>query len=131
MLEVEPYLIELCIKLAGMRVPITTGQGLEFSNSLLDHTSILDVVNIWRTKHCAAFHMNENAKLGIGYWRGCKSCWKHELEPTRGVKYDKNRADCCTYQKFDEMYNEMYKKLVNYGIDEKPLNLYGEMKKMK
>ena len=61
MLAVEPYLIELCIKLAGLRVPITIGQGLELANSLLDGTSVLDLVNVLRTKHCTAFRMNGTA----------------------------------------------------------------------
>ncbi len=40
MLEVEPYLMELIIKLADMRTPITTSQGLQLANSLIKGTSV-------------------------------------------------------------------------------------------
>jgi predicted ATP-grasp superfamily ATP-dependent carboligase len=33
--DVEPYLVELIKKLAKMRTPITTSQGLELANSLI------------------------------------------------------------------------------------------------
>jgi hypothetical protein len=40
MLEAEPYLMELIIKLADMRTPITTSQGLQLANSLIKGTSV-------------------------------------------------------------------------------------------
>jgi hypothetical protein len=39
MLEVEPYLVELILKLAEMRQPITTSQSLQLVNSLINGTS--------------------------------------------------------------------------------------------
>jgi hypothetical protein len=44
MLEVEPYLVKLIIKLADMRTPISTSQGLQLTNSLIKGTSIEEKV---------------------------------------------------------------------------------------
>jgi hypothetical protein len=40
MLEVEPYLVKFIIKLADMRFPISTSQGLKLANLLIKGTSI-------------------------------------------------------------------------------------------
>jgi hypothetical protein len=60
MLEVEPYLVNLIIKLAEMRQPMTTSQGLPLVNSLINGTSIKKKVIEWKKK--TAMHL----KLGRG-----------------------------------------------------------------
>jgi hypothetical protein len=37
-IDIEPYHVELIIKLANMHTPITTSQGLELANSLISGT---------------------------------------------------------------------------------------------
>jgi hypothetical protein len=37
--DVEPYLVELIKKLASMRTPVTTAQGLALANSLIEGNS--------------------------------------------------------------------------------------------
>jgi hypothetical protein len=48
MAEVEPYLVELIIKLADMRTPITTAQGLELANSIISNTSVEETIIGWK-----------------------------------------------------------------------------------
>jgi len=67
MLDIEPYLVELVTKLAEMRTPITTTQGLELANSLISGTSTIDKLVAWRD-NCAAFCKNGMMKLGKSYW---------------------------------------------------------------
>ena len=55
MLEVEPYLVELIIKLADMRAPITTSQDLQLANSLIKGTSVEEKVIEWKKKYCKSF----------------------------------------------------------------------------
>jgi hypothetical protein len=38
--DIEPYLVELIKKLAEMRTPVTTAQGLELANSLIKGKSV-------------------------------------------------------------------------------------------
>jgi hypothetical protein len=63
MMEIEPYLVELIIKLASMRMPITSSQGLELTNSSITGTSNEDNVIAWK-KNCSAFHVKGAKKLG-------------------------------------------------------------------
>jgi len=39
MIEIEPYLVELIIKLSSMRMPITSAKGLKLANSLIAGSS--------------------------------------------------------------------------------------------
>jgi hypothetical protein len=67
MLDIEPYLVELVTKLAEMRTPITTTQGLELANSLISGTSTIDKVVARKRDNCAAFRKNGVIKLGKSY----------------------------------------------------------------
>jgi hypothetical protein len=59
MLGIKPYLVELITKLAEMRTPITTNQGLELVNSLISGTSTIDKVVVWKKDNCTAFQKME------------------------------------------------------------------------
>ncbi len=70
MVQVEPYLVELIIKLAEMRYPITTSQGLQLANSLIKGKTIQKQKIEWKTHNCRAFKSAEGKiELGEGYWR--------------------------------------------------------------
>jgi hypothetical protein len=70
MSEIELYIVELAIKLAEMRVPITSKQGLQLANSLINGTSFQESVLLWKQKNCEAFRERGNKELGPGYWNG-------------------------------------------------------------
>ena len=65
--EVEPYLVELIKKLAGMRTPITTLQGLELANSLIEGKSIQKEVLKWKARNCHTYKVHGAVKLGKSY----------------------------------------------------------------
>jgi hypothetical protein len=48
-------MVELIIKLADMRAPITTSQGLQLANSLIKGTSVEEKVIKWKKKYCKSF----------------------------------------------------------------------------
>ena len=43
----------------------------------------------------------------------------HRIKSKRGVWFDKNRDDWCSYLNFEEMYDEIYDLLVEKGITAK------------
>jgi hypothetical protein len=59
MLDVEPYLVDLIIQLGEMRQPITTSQGLQLVNSLINGRSIEKKVIDWKKKNCHAFKVGK------------------------------------------------------------------------
>jgi hypothetical protein len=70
MVQVEPYLVELIIKLAEIRQPITTSQALQLANSLIKGKSIQKQIIEWKTHNCRAFKSAEGKiELGEGNWR--------------------------------------------------------------
>jgi len=88
MIEIEPYLVELIIKLSSMRMPITSSQGLELANSLIAGTSTERKVVEWKKKNCAAFRVNGTNKLGKGYWQAFLRRNKHLIRGKKSVKFD-------------------------------------------
>jgi hypothetical protein len=105
MLEVEPYLVELIIKLAEMRQPITTAQGLQLANSLINGTSIKGKIIEWKKRNCHAFKVGKGKlELGEGYWRSFMRRNRHLIRAKKAVKFDNKRAQWCNYLNMSEMY---------------------------
>jgi hypothetical protein len=77
MMEIEPYLVELIIKLASMHMLITSSQGLELANSLIAGTSNADKVIAGKKKIVLLFTSKEMKKLGKGYWQAFLRRNKH------------------------------------------------------
>jgi hypothetical protein len=110
MLQVEPYLVELIIKLAEMRQPITTSQGLQVANSLINGTSTKKTVIEWKSRNCHAFKTGKGKfELSEGYWRGFMTRNSHLIRAKKAVKFDNKRAQWCNYLNMYEMYEEIYK----------------------
>ena len=116
MLAIEPYMVELIHQLAQMRNPISVSDGLRLANSLISGTKIGDSVNSWRQTHSSAYRSNKNPKLGMGYWRGFMKRNKDLVTAKHGVKFESKRADWCTYNNFEAMYEQVYKEMVAEGI---------------
>jgi hypothetical protein len=102
MLEVEPYLVELFLKLAEMRSPITTSQGLQLVNSL---------INGVEEKKLSGKH-----ELSERYWQSYMSRNNHLIRAKKAVKFDNKRAQWCNYLNMYEMYEVIYKNLCTNGL---------------
>jgi hypothetical protein len=118
MIEIEPYLVEIIGQLASMRVPITCKEGLSLANSIIKNTTCEESVAEWKAKFCRSVDNNpcREMSLGIGYWRGFMKRNGHLIKAKKGVKFDAKRADWCTHRNFEEMYAEIYQKMVEKGI---------------
>jgi len=119
MLEVEPYLVQLCQQLAGMHALISVGQGLALTNSLLKGSEAMDGILKWKHHNNAAFRNNRKSELGPEYWRGFMARNGHMIETKKAVKFDGNRSDWCTYCNFESVYESVYEKMAETGIAEK------------
>jgi hypothetical protein len=69
MIEIEPYLVELIIKLSSMRMPITSAQGLELANSLIAGSSTEKKGASLGKKNVLLFDKMEQRSLGKGIGR--------------------------------------------------------------
>jgi hypothetical protein len=85
---------------------------LQLCNSIIKGTKFQHTVSEFQ-KHNLRSVTNE---LGPGYWRGFLNRNKHLIKAKRAVKFDTKRAEWCTYQNLEEMYNEVYSHLVSAGV---------------
>jgi hypothetical protein len=117
MLEVEPYLVNIIIKLADMRTPISASQRLQLANSLIKGTSIEKKVIEWKKKYCKAFKIGDgNSELGTDYWKRFMKRNNHLIRSKKALKFDAKRAEWCNYTNMLEMYNEIYKDFCSAGV---------------
>jgi hypothetical protein len=59
--------VELIKKLAEMRTPVTTFQGLELANSLIKGKSAEKNLEKWKAKYSHGYRLNGGIKLGKTY----------------------------------------------------------------
>jgi hypothetical protein len=117
MLDVEPYLVELIIKLAEMRTPITMSQGLQLANSLIKGSKTQDKVVKWKEHNCQPYRIGkQNADLGAAYWQAFLKRNRHHIRTKKAVKFDDKRSQWCNYLNMEEMYTQIYKDLCNTGL---------------
>jgi hypothetical protein len=116
MAEVEPYLVDLIKKLAGMRTPISTSQGLELANLLIEGKSIQKEVLKLKTKNDHAYKLHGSVKLVYSYWQNFLKRNSHLIRAQKTVNFDCKRADWCNYLNMEEMYQEIYRNLCSAGI---------------
>jgi len=114
--DVEPYLVELIKKLAEMRTPVTTAQGLELANSLIKGKTVEKKMEKWKAKYSHGYRLNGGIKLGKTYWKIFLKRNSHLIRAKKTVKFDSKRADWCNYLNMEEMYHEIYKNLCSAGI---------------
>jgi len=92
------------------------------ANSIISGTLYEEKVLSWKQAHCVAFRNNSEEKpmvLGKGYRAGFMKRNSHLIKAKKGVKFDSKRADWCTYQNFQLMYDEVYEAMVAAGIASK------------
>jgi hypothetical protein len=108
-LSVEPFIVDLCVQLGDMRVPMTNvTTGLQLANSLIAGTSFESEVKTWKQLHCVQSRQNSNDDggqlLGWGYWKGFIKRHGHLIKGKKAITCDSKRADWCTYHNFSTMY---------------------------
>ena len=112
MQHIEPYIVSIIIQLANMCIPISTSQGLQLCNSIINGTRFKDEVNEFKKHNCRS----ATQELGRGYWRGFLKWNKHSVTSKKAVKFDNKRAEWCTYMNMKGMYNEVYISLASTGL---------------
>ena len=126
MLGIEPYIVEVLIQLSKLGRPINVATGLQLANSIIAGTEHAARVLAWKHKHNAQFWAaartagkEPSSLLGKGYWAGFNKRNGHFVRGKRLVKFDAKRAEWCTHDNFQTMYDTVYNEMVTGGIAEK------------
>ena len=105
---IEPYIVSIIMQLSNMRISISTLQGLQLCNSIVNGTRFKNELQQFKKKHLRS----APEELGRGYWRGFLKRNAQFIKAKKAVRFDTKRAEWCTYLNMEEMYNEVYASLV-------------------
>lgn len=114
LLEIEPVLVEYCIRLARIGQPLTKDQLTGLAISMIEGTSIEEKLNAWKKKYS---HFNDkNELLGDGWYQGFINRNSLTLSRVRARMKDINRVLWCTYSNFEQMYKSVYQRMVEAKV---------------
>ena len=114
MVDAEPQLVELIIRMGRIRRCLTPTQCLHLANDLIKGTEIEARVINFKKK---LFHRDyDSAELGLRYWSGFKKRWSHKLIMKRGQKFALDRASSTTFANMSKMYDEVYDAMVDCKV---------------
>jgi hypothetical protein len=123
MLAVEPRIV-MFIKLStNCNNTMNRKEIIRFANSYIKDTAIEQEVIAWKVHHHPKWKNDfinnnvypERAELGTSWYRGFLNRWKNHIQYKSAKNVAFNRTEHCTYGKFVEMYDSVYKLLVADG----------------
>ena len=112
--EVEPYLVQMIIKLCEICRTITKDELLLLANSIIKGTVYEDRVIAFKTKH--SHYDDGDELLGRGWYEGFMGRNAHVLQSSYGIKFSVHRADWCNWANVLYMYDKVYEKLTEAKI---------------
>jgi len=120
----EPALLQIVIQRGKMNQPLTVTEGLQLANSMIKVGSVTEKSIISYLKARNQYSTDGYATkipgnlLGIGYWKGFRRRYAHELVSKKGVQFGHNRSEWCKHSNFERMYNIVYEAMHMAGVVE-------------
>jgi hypothetical protein len=96
---IEPYIISIITQLSNMCIPISTLQGLQLCNSIVNGTRFKNELQQFKKKHLRS----APEELGRGYWRGFLKRNEQFIKAKKAVRFDTKHEEWCTYPNMQEM----------------------------
>jgi len=112
--ELEPMLCEICIRLGKMGQPLTKGTVIELANSMILKTEYQEKLQAAKRLR----HLGDEGSLGNAWYRGFLSRHKSLLTTKGIVIKDVKRRTWVTRENFENMYENIYKNMVEAGVAE-------------
>ncbi len=114
--KIEPILCDICIQLGKMGQPalLTKSTIIEFANSLIAKTEHQAKVETAK-KLC---RLEDEENLGTAWNRGFLACHSSPLTTSGTVIKDVKRRTWVTRENFENMYENIYKTMVEAGMEE-------------
>jgi len=119
--ELEPMLCDLCIRLGKMGQPLTKSTINELANSLILKTEYQEKLEAAKKLR----HLDDEGSLGTAWYRGFMNRHKTFLTTKGVVIKDVKRRTWVTRENFENMYENIYKTMVEAGVAEEltePIN---------
>jgi hypothetical protein len=112
--ELEPILVEYCMRLAKIGQPLTKDQLTSLAISMIEGTSIEAKVKAWKRKFS---QFNEYQELiGDGWYQGFLARNADVLYRVQARMKDINRVAWVTYANFEKMYEKVYQGMIDAKV---------------
>ena len=111
--DVEPLILEFCIRLAKMGTPLTKTTVLELANDIVSGTEVEELV-----ADCKKLRKLQGTKLGTAWYRGFLKRYEDDLSRNKTVIKDIKRRTWVKSENFENMYQNIYEHMVEAGIAE-------------
>jgi hypothetical protein len=112
--ELEPLLVDYCIKLSEIGQPLTKAHVMALVASMIDDQELEKKVIAWKKKHCS--YKEGQPLVGDGWYRRFVRRNDDKLRRTKALVRDINRQTWVTYDNFESMYECVYDRMVQAGI---------------
>jgi Tc5 transposase DNA-binding domain len=113
--EIEPLIVEWCVKLAKMGKPLTRNDVIELASEIIEGTKYTDNLIKFKDKRNIQ-EDGERSRLSHGWYRGFMNRHKEALKRRKCKVKDTNRHTWCTYENFANMYTGVYEAMVEAGV---------------
>ena len=110
----EPILCDICIRLGKMGRPLTKTTVIELANYLIGKTELQE--NVAAAKKLR--HLEQETTLGTAWYRGFLNRHAAQLTTSGTVIKDVKRRTWVTQENFENMYENVYKTMVEAGVAE-------------
>jgi hypothetical protein len=122
--NVEPLLVEYCIRLSKIGAPLTRNEVRSLAFSMIEGTDYYDDVIDFKAKHhllkdSDSCSLDEANILGVRWYRGFMQRNCDKLKRGRGRMGDIKRHTFCTLDSFQNMYDCIYDIMVDAGVAQK------------
>ncbi|OEU10317.1 hypothetical protein FRACYDRAFT_247281 [Fragilariopsis cylindrus CCMP1102] len=126
MLDAEPLIVMYIKQSTDCNDTMNKRQIIDYANSNVSGTPVEDDVIAWKLRHQVDLREQyikhgikpTSANLGNGWFRGFVRRWGNEIQYKGSSNVDFYRTEHCTYEKFEEMYDNVYGLLVKWGYAE-------------
>jgi len=112
--SLEPVIKEYCIRLAHIGQPITKDQVISIAIALAVDTPSEVALKCWKEKH--SYFSQDSPLLGVGWFQGFMKRHQDELKRVRATIKDVNRKTWVKYEHFENMYNNVYARMIEAGV---------------
>jgi hypothetical protein len=117
LLQIEPYIVEWCIRLSNMGAALTKDQVINLADSLIKGTSFHDEFVAFKKKR-GLFVPKEGIIVGNGWYNGFMERNSAIIHRRQGRVKDMKRHSWCVYENFESMYESVYKTMVKSNVAE-------------
>jgi hypothetical protein len=113
--QLEPMIVEYCIRLARMGCPLECGDVLHLANSMIKRDSeAYNNIKAYKDKRDQFF--DPKHPLAHGWYKGFMERYVSEIKRGAGKIRDIKRYTWCTESVFTNMYNAVYDVMVRAGV---------------